>query len=246
MEADTVKSFDVLKQADALLDRFSVQRMDLATLISRSILPRGFWGDGRLQNKTEHPETSDSRVYLTFDDGPSPDTTPWLLEMLEAEGIKASFFLIGEEAERYPELVEAIYKAGHSIGNHTYKHRFMPGLPCKQIESEIQLTNDIIQNITGEQPAIFRPPYGLMCNRTAQALTERSMHPVYWSQAPEDWAIPGAHRVVRRVIMGLKPGSLIVLHEGTSLKTQTLLAAKEIIYRCKSAELTLEKVHLSA
>ncbi|MBX9691396.1 MAG: polysaccharide deacetylase family protein, partial [Cyanobacteria bacterium] len=161
-------------------------------------------------------------------------------------GVKGGFFLIGKEAERYPELVEQIHKAGHSIGNHSYKHLFMPSLQSRELEREVQRTNEIIEDITGEQPTIFRPPYGLMCHRTAQVLTDRSMHPVYWTQAPEDWSVPGAHRVIRRVLMRLKPGSLIVLHEGPSLKSQTLSAAKEIIYRCKSEQLILEKVQLSA
>ncbi len=237
---------NILQKADALVDWFSVNRMNLVTVLSRHILPRGFWGDGHSKNSAQHPESSDSRVYLTFDDGPSPDTTPYLLELLEANGVKASFFLIGTEAERYPELVEQIHKGGHSIGNHSYKHQFMPILAGKQLEHEIQKTNDIIKEITGEAPAFFRPPFGIMCKRTASLLNEREMHPVYWSQAPEDWAIPGAHRVVRRIMMGLNPGSLIVLHEGESLKSQTLVAAKEIIYRCKSADLQLEKVLLSA
>ena len=240
------KTADLLKQADACLDWISVHKMDLLTRISHRILPRGFWGDGHSHNSAEHPHRSDSRVYLTFDDGPSPHTTPWLLEMLEEEGVRASFFLIGQEAERYPELVEAIHKGGHSIGNHSYKHLFMPGLQNKDVEVEIQRTNEIIEDITGEQPSIFRPPFGLMDHRAAQVLLDRSMHPVYWSQAPEDWSIPGAHRVIRRVLMKLKPGSLIVLHEGSSLKSQTLSAAKEIIYRCKSEQLILEKVQLSA
>lgn len=240
------KTVQLLKQADACFDRLTVHKMDFLNLICRSILPRGFWGDRHNDNSAEHPQASESRVYLTFDDGPSPETTPWILEMLEEEGIKASFFMIGKNAERYPELVEATAKAGHSIGNHSYGHLFMPGLLNKHIEHEIGRTNKIIEEITGEQPRIFRPPFGLMDHRAAQVLIDRSMHPVYWSQSPEDWAVPGAHRVVRRVAMGLKPGNLIVLHEGASLKEQTIAAAKEIIYRCKSSEFILEKVQLRA
>jgi peptidoglycan/xylan/chitin deacetylase (PgdA/CDA1 family) len=237
---------DLLTHADACIDWISVHKMDFLTQLSRYIMPRGFWGDGHAVNAAYHPEPSKSRVYLTFDDGPSPHTTPWLLEMLEKESIQASFFLIGQEAERYPELVEAIHRGGHSIGNHSYTHQLMPGLKVKDLETEVERTNQIVEEITGVRPTIFRPPYGLMCYRTAQVLTEREMHPVYWSQAPEDWAAPGAHRVMRRLLMRLKPGSLIVLHEGKDLREQTLAAANELIYRCKSSEFDLEKVQLRA
>jgi peptidoglycan/xylan/chitin deacetylase (PgdA/CDA1 family) len=236
----------LLLKADACLDYVSVHKMDFLTAIGRNILPRGFWGDGHKNNISDHPQPSSSRVYLTFDDGPSPHTTPFLLEMLEANGIKASFFLIGREAEKYPDLVKAIHDGGHSIGNHTYSHLYMPGLKCSELENEVERTNNILEDITGEKTKIFRPPFGHMDQRTAQVLTEREMHPVYWTQAPEDWAIPGAHRVVRRLLMRLKPGSLIVLHEGMELKEQTITAAKEIIYSCKKSELELAKVQLRA
>jgi len=240
------KVYELLQHADACLDLVSVHKMDLLTALGRTILPRGFWGDGHKHNISDHPQPSNSRVYLTFDDGPSPHTTPFLLEMLEADGIKASFFLIGREAEKYPDLVKAIHEGGHSIGNHTYSHLYMPGLSSRELEAEIERTNSIIEDITGEKTRIFRPPFGHMDQRTAQVLTEREMHPVYWTQAPEDWAIPGAKRVVRRLQMRLKPGSLIVLHEGQNLKEQTLTAAKEIIYSCKKSELDLAKVQLRA
>lgn len=243
---DSSKILEHLKQAEACLDWISVHKMDFLTMLSRGILPRGFWGDGHANNSVAHPQPSKSRIYLTFDDGPSIHSTPWLLEMLEKENVQASFFLIGQAIERNPELVLSIHKAGHSIGNHSYKHLFMPGLNNKELENEIERTNLLIEELTGELPKIFRPPYGLMDNRLAQVLNDRSMHPVYWSQAPEDWAHPGAHRVVKRLFMRLKPGSLIVLHEGKNLKEQTLVAAKEIIYKCKSSEFNLEKVQLRA
>ncbi len=245
-EVEKNKFIAILKGADAYWDCLSAARMEWLSHFSRTILPRGFWGDTHKHNSAYHPEVSTSRAYLTFDDGPSPHTTPYLLEMLEKAGVKATFFLIGQEAEKYPELVEAIYKGGHSIGNHSYSHSFMPTLSKKKLEHEVEQVNAIIEEITGERPKIFRPPYGMMDYRAADVLTEREMHPVYWTQAPEDWDIPGAHRVIRRVLLKLKPGSLIVLHEGKSLKEQTLAAANEIIYRCKSSELILDRVQLRA
>ncbi len=236
----------LLKQADACFYWISVQKIDFVTKLAHRRMPGGFWGDGHAHNAVNHPEISATRIYLTFDDGPSPDTTPYLLELLEAEEMKASFFLIGKEIEKHPDLVKKIADGGHSIGNHSYSHQFMPGLTVKQIESEIEKTNKLVEEICGERPKNFRPPYGFMDQKTAGVLNDLAMHPVYWSQAPEDWSLPGAQAVVRRVLMRLTPGALIVLHEGKALREQTLLAAKEIIYRCKSSALTLSKVELRA
>ena len=236
----------LLAKADACLDLISVHKIDFFSLILRAAMPPGFWGDRHTKNIACHPQKSEIRVYLTFDDGPSPSTTPFLLEMLRQEKIQASFFLIGKAAEKYPHLVEAIHKDGHSIGNHSYKHLFMPALTSRQIENEIERTNCIIKDITGAQPQIFRPPYGFMDRRAAAALKARSMYPVYWTQAPEDWSIPGSARVIRRLSMRLAAGNVIVLHEGQFLEEQTMAAAKELIYRCKTAGFNLEKVQLSA
>lgn len=236
----------LLKQADACFDWISVHKMEFVTRLAHRGMPGGFWGDGHAHNAFNHPETSASRVYLTFDDGPSPETTPYLLELLEQEQMKASFFLIGKEIEKHADLVRKIADGGHSIGNHSYSHQFMPGLSAKQIEQEVEKTNKLVEDICGQRPKNFRPPYGYMDKKTADVLTDLSMHPVYWSQAPEDWSLPGAQAVVRRVLMRLTPGALIVLHEGKALREQTLMAAKEIIYRCKSSDLTLSKVELRA
>lgn len=250
MPSDTTdknaKTLEMLNHAHVCVDWLSVHNMALLTMFSRRLLPRGFWGDRHDDNISEHPHISESRIYLTFDDGPSPHTTPWILEMLEEHSIQASFFLIGQEAEKHPELVQAIYKAGHSIGNHSYSHAFLPGVALKELEREIEQTNSLLESITGERPRIFRPPYGMMDYRASQVLSELEMHPVYWSHVTDDWKNPGANRVARRLLMRMKPGSLIVLHEGKDLKEQTLAAANEIIYRCKSSELKLEKVQLRA
>lgn len=245
-EEKRLKLNSLLLQADACFDWISVQKIDFVTKLAHKRMPGGFWGDGHAHNAVNHPEHSATRIYLTFDDGPSPETTPYLLELLAEENMKASFFLIGKEIEKHPDLVRKIAEGGHSIGNHSYSHQFMPGLKVQQIEQEIEKTNKLVEEVCGQRPKNFRPPFGFMDKKTAAVLRDLSMHPVYWSQAPEDWCLPGAKAVVRRVLMRLTPGALIVLHEGKQLKEQTLMAAKEIIYRCKSSELTLSKVELRA
>lgn len=228
-----------LDKVEEYIDGLSVWRMSLLMKLGQQLLPQGYWGD-------KYKKTPSDDVYLTFDDGPSPFTTPYLLELLEQEQAKATFFLIGTHAERYPELVEQIHRARHGIGNHSYNHPFLPALNGKRLETEIDLTNRIIYEITGESPSLFRPPFGIMDQRAAASLAERNMKVVYWSSAPEDWSIPGTRRVVRRVLRELSAGSLIVLHEGKNLAEQTLPAAKEIIYKCLTNSYRLSGIEIDA
>mgnify|MGYP003384617200 CR=1 FL=1 len=221
------------EQIDTYADRLSVARIDAVSSLLRAIQPSGFWG-----------EAAGSSVFLTFDDGPSPHTTPALLEMLGEAGTKASFFLIGQEAAKYPELVKAIHKGGHAIGNHSYSHRYLPALRTRDIEFQISHTNEIISSITGVAPELFRAPFGMMDARAASCLNEHKLAPVYWTSAPEDWSIPGAERVLRRVDWKLKAGGIIVLHEGKGLGLQTVQAAKQIIYSCRDKNLVLDRVEL--
>src|SRR5262249_48117989 len=101
---------NVWEQVQGLADEFSLFRMDRITALARKNLPEGFWGDQEL------PDGGQKRLYLTFDDGPDPHSTPWLLELLEEAGVKATFFLIGSNVGRHEHLVEKIQKAGHTIG----------------------------------------------------------------------------------------------------------------------------------
>ncbi len=179
---------------------------------------------------------------MTFDDGPHPETTPGLLETLAEHGIKATFFLIGSQALRHENLVEQIAAAGHTVGNHSLSHRFMPLLPTRVLEQEIDQTNGHLASITGKAVEFFRPPYGIIDSRAADCLRERSMTPVYWGPVPVDWEAPGARRVVDRVMRRLSTRSLVVLHEIGLIGSQTILAAKEII--CKGRGLGFEFVGL--
>jgi peptidoglycan-N-acetylglucosamine deacetylase len=229
----------IMEGADELLCRVSNHKIDLFTQLGKCVLPRGYWG------RASDPD-AEPHVFLTFDDGPHPATTPKLLELLEADNSHATFFLIGSNCKRYPELVRAILDGGHVIGNHTYNHLPMPFMSTKMLEQEIIGTNQIIEEITGEKPHIFRPPFGVMDYRAGKILREQHMTPVYWSAAPEDWLIPGSHRVIRRVMWKIADGTLIVLHEGALLAGQTIPAAKEILSRCKSMGYQFSKVNVRA
>ena len=229
----------ILHGADELLCRVSNHKIDLLSQLGKRILPEGYWGRPSAHDQDPH-------IHLTFDDGPHPATTPHLLKLLDEFGVRATFFLIGSNCKRYPELVRAIHDAGHIIGNHTYNHLPMMFMSTSLIEKEIVGTQEIIEEITGEAPHIFRPPFGLMDHRAGKILQERGLTPVYWGSAPEDWLIPGTHRVIRRVMWKIADGTLIVLHEGALLAGQTIPAAKEILLRCQTMGYQFSKVNVRA
>lgn len=202
-----------------ILDEWSLLRMDFLQNLGRKILPAGHW---------EH-EATQGNVYLTFDDGPSPDTTERLLELLAEEDVSATFFLIGSHAGKYPELVERIAIHGHAIGSHSLSHKLMPFLSLREIESEIHRANIIFRELLGYTPRLFRPPYGLLDQRAAQYLGELGMKIVYWGAVPEDWVKIGAERVTSKVMRKLTDGTIVVLHEQSRIADQTLTATRQII-----------------
>lgn len=227
--------------SEQAIDRCSVAKIDLLTGVGKTMLPEGFWG-GHCESAAADAQKAGAPIYLTFDDGPDPATTPQLLELLAENGVKAMFFLIGQKVEQHPELVERIKAGGHIVANHSYSHPFLLALPTPVLEREISRTNQAIKDITGEDPAFFRAPYGFMDRRAGDCLKERNMRAVYWGSAPEDWSAPGTHRVVRRVLWKLNPGTVVVLHEGYGLGEQTIAAAKQIICTANERGLPMAQV----
>lgn len=230
-------------------DHVSLIKMGYLSKFARRFMPDGYWHiDKSTEEIIEHnrhaAHARGSRensagggrrvLYLTFDDGPDPQCTPRLLEILEELGVRATFFLLGSHAAKYPELVQQIDRQGHTIGNHSFSHPFMPALSIKQVSYEIHETNARLQEASGRAPVLFRPPFGILDRRSSDALKELDMRTVYWSIVPEDWNAIGAKRVVHRVMRGVAPGRLIVLHENESLYKQTTASTREIIKRSKS------------
>lgn len=210
--------------------------MDWLTQLGRKVLPPGYWGDAESQT------TGCKQVCLTIDDGPEPATTPTLLKLLEAKQVKATFFLIGSKAQRHPQLVEMIAKSGHTIGNHTFNHPVMPLLSTRRIEQEIDQTNGVIEAIIKQPVKLFRAPYGIVEGRAHSCLSERGMQAVYWGTVPEDWTRIGVRSVVNRVMRRLRHGTLIVLHERSSLALQTVESVQEIINQARSTGYEFEDI----
>ena len=175
--------------------------------ILQPTFPNCLW-TGKLDSKA---------IALTFDDGPHPDYTPQLLEVLDRYSIPASFFLLGAGVNRSPKITRAIYERGHWLGLHGYDHRSFPLLTTLDLKQSLQATQAAIARACCLDPATIcdvRPPNGLFTPQTLNLLSQWRYRPVMWSVVPEDWVRPGVSVVVQRVLQQVNNGSLIVLHDG--------------------------------
>jgi peptidoglycan/xylan/chitin deacetylase (PgdA/CDA1 family) len=157
-------------------------------------------------------EAGAHEVALTFDDGPSPYTAQ-VLDILRRDHVRATFFLCGANAERYPELVRRIRAEGHQIGNHTYSHPYLYLMSEASIASEIDRTQDVLQKITGARPTLFRPPFGVRWFSLWPLLRERGLTMVLWSDRGHDGALD-AGGIAKTTLDQLTPGAIILLHDG--------------------------------
>ena len=154
-----------------------------------------------------------SLVALTFDDGPNPEYTPLILDTLKAKGIHATFFLVGEEVERYPDLARRIVEEGHEVGSHTYSHRNMMGLQADLVRQEIIRAEDAITRACGEPPRLFRPPRGLYDGRLVEQLRERRYALALWSISSMDWAETSEASMVHRLSRIVRNGDVVLFHD---------------------------------
>ena len=154
---------------------------------------------------------------LTFDDGPHPQYTPQLLQVLDRYNIPASFFWLGTCVQRSPEIAREVYDRGHWIGLHGYDHRSFPWLSPPTLRESLEKTQSVIAQACQLDPHSVRdvrPPNGLFTPQTLNLLHKWNYRSVMWSVVPEDWVRPGVSVVVQRVLQQVQSGSLIVLHDG--------------------------------
>ncbi len=170
-------------------------------------------------------------VALTFDDGPHPEYTDQILDILEQNGAKATFFIIGKNAEQYPDIVKKEFDAGHEIGNHTYSHPNMTGITIEEAIKEIEKTQDIIFEITGERPKLFRSPGGYYYDELVGAIEGIDCRAVLWSwrQDTRDWKKPSVESIVKTVMSNLQDGDIILFHDYNTKGSPTPEALKILL-----------------
>ena len=153
-------------------------------------------------------------IAMTFDDGPHAKNTPKLLDLLAEKHIKGTFFVLGENAARQPELVKRIAAEGHEIANHTWTHLNFAKSSDESIRSEMQRAEKKLVELTGVKPTLMRPPYGAMNARQRQWMRDEFGYKIIlWDVDPLDWKEPGVSVVAQRIIAETRPGSIILSHD---------------------------------
>lgn len=172
---------------------------------------------------------AEKKVSLTFDDGPHPKLTPIILDILKEYGVQATFFVVGENAERYPELISRILREGHEIGNHTFSHVQATKIDRETIEEEIKHCESVIDRISGVKPRFFRPPCGAIDSQLGGLCDSLNYRVVLWSIDTRDWCrIPSAD-IAQNVLKTVKNGDIILMHDYIGSNSPTPNALKKII-----------------
>lgn len=165
---------------------------------------------GRLLSGEETLEMENKMIALTFDDGPNVLYTERLLDGLAERDVKATFFLIGKNAEAHPEIVSRIAEEGHLIGNHTYSHLKLTAGNETEFLEEINRTGEIIKDITGSTPVFCRPPFGVWNTRYEQRL---GIIPVLWDVDPRDWCTFDTRTVANRILADCHDSAIVLMHD---------------------------------
>ncbi|MGR7997327.1 polysaccharide deacetylase family protein [Xanthobacter sp. ZOL 2024] len=153
-------------------------------------------------------------IAITFDDGPNPETTPKLMKILAARGVKATFFVVGTRASENPELLRQMAAAGHEIGNHSWNHPQLPKVSEAEADRQIQMTSDAIRAATGAAPVYLRPPYGAMSQGLRRHIENKfGLAMVYWSADSLDWKNRDAQAIYDKVMAQTRPGGIILMHD---------------------------------
>lgn len=171
---------------------------------------------------------NDSNFLLfTFDDGPHPVITPQILDLLDQYKIKAVFFMIGSQIEKYPDIVESVYKRGHQIGNHSYSHSVWFDLfSVRKMSAEVEKTNRLIEEIIQNKVRFFRPPFGVTNPLVARMIRKTGMKSVGWSFRSFDGGSRSKERIIKYIHQQIRGGEILLFHDN---RMKTIEILKEIL-----------------
>ncbi|MEV0270952.1 polysaccharide deacetylase family protein [Hamadaea sp. NPDC050747] len=193
---------------------------------NRPPLPREARGPFGSRVTTGYPD-----IALTFDDGPDPQWTPQVLDLLRAYHIKATFCVIGVMAAEFPQLVRQIVAEGHTLCNHSWQHDVGLGLRGEAaITADLRRTNDAIHRaVPGARVSYFRQPGGAWTPAVVAAATSLGMSPLHWQVDPRDWAKPPSRSIAMTVISHTMPGSIVLMHDGGGNRQNTVTALRSVL-----------------
>jgi peptidoglycan-N-acetylglucosamine deacetylase len=161
-------------------------------------------------------------IAFTFDDGPNQKLTPRLLDLLAEHHIHATFFVVGENAAAYPEILQRAIREGHEIGNHTWSHPNLAKMSDENVRSQIKRTEEAITSAIGSRPTLFRPPYGSVTGHQKHFIhDDLGYEIILWEVDPLDWKNPGPNVVSSRILKETHPGAIVLAHD---IHAQTIQA----------------------
>ena len=188
------------------------------------------------------PSSTDKLVALTFDDGPWPESTLAIVNVLKQAGVPGTFFELGVQVKRTPELSAAVVAAGNLVGNHSWSHPFLTKMKPAAIRKQITDSASAIKAATGVAPTLFRPPYGAI-NRNVWAQAKATHESVVlWDVDALDWTRPGVDKIVRNVTRNVGHASIVLMHDGGGPRAQTIAALPKIIAWLKAHNYTFVTV----
>ena len=192
----------------------------LLCLLPQKSCARAAFSHGSRENKS---------IALTFDDGPHPRYTPQILALLDKYQIRATFFMIGCNAELYPDVAKAVAAGGHEIGNHTYSHPHMKSITAETLREEIGKTEDVLDGLGIKKPLLFRPPEGFRSIAQIEATEALGYRMIVWSLDTHDWKGKSKGELTNFVLGTVQGGDVLLFHDYVSGKNTTITALEELI-----------------
>lgn len=214
--------------------RISQKKLTLSQLVVK--YPDTFKVRGSAQEK---------KVALTFDDGPDTRFTPKVLDALKVSQVKATFFVLGSQANAHPDMIRRIVNEGHIIGNHSYSHANLPKLTVDKFQSQIMSTESVLQGLIGYAPKLIRPPYGAINEEQVRWIADHHYLIVNWNVDSLDWKSLNSDQVLNNIMQQTKPGSIILQHSGGADSQDlsgTVQAIGPLISKLKAAGYTFVTV----
>lgn len=182
------------------------------------------------------------KIAITFDDGPHKEYTPKILDILKKHDVRGTFFIIGTNADQYPEIVKRTVSEGHEIGSHTYYHRHISAMDENELKEDLEKNEQSLLALTGEKPTLFRPPEGVCNDKVKNTAKEMGYSIIMWTVDTSDWQGIDSARIVGTVKKKVNPGAIILFHDYVSGRSGTPEALEKLIPFLKSEGYTFVTV----
>ena len=194
-------------------------------------------------NLTWSIATQKKEIYLTFDDGPTPEITQWVLEQLNEYNAKATFFCIGKNVAQYPEIVENIIADGHSIGNHTQNHLNCWKVSSKTYLKDVEKAQEVVASVINNESNLFRPPYGKITPKRAKQLIKKNYQIIMWDVLSADFDTNiSPEKCLENVLKNTKKGSVIVFHDSLKAKVNLEYTLPKVLENFSNKGYTFKRI----